>query len=227
MTNLHFSVDSALLSELGEKLVESVHLALVELVKNSYDADATEVTIRFVGGENKIDEIHIIDDGIGMNHYEVKNYWMRIATTNKIIKNNSPIYGRPRTGSKGFGRFCCRRLGLYLRLITIGKNTSELEKTDVIFDWKRKFKSGSDVTQIDCPGEQIRVNEKETGTTLIISDLAQEWNKRSYDYIKRKLAVLTANRGVKRRGFKEDPGFNIKIEAPQFKEDITDLRDEH
>jgi hypothetical protein len=45
---LRFSVDSALLSELGEKLVESVHLALLELVKNAYDADATHVTVRMV-----------------------------------------------------------------------------------------------------------------------------------------------------------------------------------
>ena len=48
MPKLRFSVDSALLSELGEKLVESVHLALLELVKNAYDADATSVTVRML-----------------------------------------------------------------------------------------------------------------------------------------------------------------------------------
>jgi hypothetical protein len=47
MPTLTFTVDSALLAELGEKLVESAHVALVELVKNSYDADATKVTVRF------------------------------------------------------------------------------------------------------------------------------------------------------------------------------------
>ena len=38
-----FAVDSALLGELGEKLVSTVHVALAELVKNAYDADAKEV----------------------------------------------------------------------------------------------------------------------------------------------------------------------------------------
>jgi len=76
MANLNFSVDSALLSELGEKLVESVHLALVELVKNAYDADAKSVRIKFVGDNEHINEIHIIDDGMGMTHSDVKKYWM-------------------------------------------------------------------------------------------------------------------------------------------------------
>lgn len=44
---LKFTVDSALLRELGEKFVETVHLALSELVKNSYDADATEIEVIF------------------------------------------------------------------------------------------------------------------------------------------------------------------------------------
>lgn len=84
MTALQFTVDSALLGELGERLVEQVHYALVELVKNSYDADATHVTIKFSENDSGMNEIHIIDDGVGMNHSEVQNYWMRIATTNKV-----------------------------------------------------------------------------------------------------------------------------------------------
>lgn len=61
METLHFTVDSALLSELGKKLVETVHLALVELVKNSYDADATEVKVRFTEDADGDPEIHISD----------------------------------------------------------------------------------------------------------------------------------------------------------------------
>ncbi len=120
MDNLKFTVDSALLSELGEKLVETVHLALIELVKNSYDADAANVKIIFKKNDEGKSEIHILDDGIGMNFEAVQKYWMRIATTIKTKINVSPIYGRPRTGAKGIGRFCCRRLGTKLKLITIG-----------------------------------------------------------------------------------------------------------
>jgi len=61
VSHLVFSVDSALLSELGEKLVETVHIALVELVKNSYDADATNVTIKFNPHNDDGSGISIID----------------------------------------------------------------------------------------------------------------------------------------------------------------------
>jgi HSP90 family molecular chaperone len=117
---LQFSVDSALLQELGEKLVETVHLALSELVKNAYDADATEVEVVFETTESGVERIKIIDNGTGMNFDSVQNYWMRIATTNKEKQDVSPVYGRHLTGAKGIGRFSCRRLGTQLTLITQG-----------------------------------------------------------------------------------------------------------
>ena len=153
MENLNFTVDSALLSELGEKLVETVYIALVELVKNSYDADATKVTVKFTQGEKGLAEIHIEDDGSGMNFHDVERYWMKIATTNKAIDSVSPKYGRPRTGSKGIGRFCCRRLGRALTLITTGKKDDEYQTTNVYFPWE-KFKPGTSVTTINCEGER-------------------------------------------------------------------------
>ena len=70
MTSLAFTVDSALLSELGEKLVESVHIALNELVKNSYDADSTEVTVRFIEKESGGPEVHVIDNGTNASSTE-------------------------------------------------------------------------------------------------------------------------------------------------------------
>jgi len=225
MEKLHFTVDSALLSELGEKLVETVHLALVELVKNSHDADATEVKVRFTTGSEEKGEIHVLDNGTGMNFQEVENYWMRIATTDKAEKNVSTIYGRPRTGSKGIGRFCCRRLGRELKLLTVGRRNGQYQKTEVTFPWN-KFEPGTDVTEVDCPGEQSILPEGTTGTTLVITDLIDEWSTRGYEYLKRQLAVLVANRGARREGYVEDPGFNIILEAPQFDGGIRNLREE-
>src|SRR5258707_12675412 len=101
MAELTFTVDSALLSELGEKLVETPHIALVELVKNAYDADATQVTVKILADPPHGPEVHIVDNGSGMTFDDVKNYWMRIATTHKQDHQFSQRYGRPRTGSKG------------------------------------------------------------------------------------------------------------------------------
>lgn len=227
MQILKFSVDSALLSELGEKLVESVHVALVELIKNSYDADAKNVYIKFVPSIFKGPEITIIDDGKGMAFENVKKYWMRIATTNKVDNQVSEIYGRPQTGSKGIGRFSCRRLGNVLKLKTTGKNSDgKFETTEVDFNWK-EFEPGGDVTSVDCKGKLSIHNQGETGTTLTISNRDKdEWTQRGYGYLLRQLAVLVANRGIKRKGFIEDPGFRIKFNAPQYESDeIIDLRE--
>ena len=76
MGTMTFDVDSALLSELGERLVGSVHVAILELIKNAYDADATEVTISAERVSTGIVTM-IEDDGVGMTFEQVKNYWMK------------------------------------------------------------------------------------------------------------------------------------------------------
>ncbi|HXD33057.1 MAG TPA: sensor histidine kinase [Pyrinomonadaceae bacterium] len=243
MAELTFTVDSALLSELGEKLVETAHIALVELVKNAYDADATQTTVKIIPnpvlephvikngrrvpkmvGKHVGPEVHVIDNGSGMTFRDVENYWMRIATTNKQDLTVSPRYGRPRTGKKGIGRFSCRRLGTQLRLITTAAIDGQFEQTEVLFEWL-KFKPGKEISEITCKGERKRLKNATPGTTLIISGGPfDEWRKQGYDFLKRQLAVLTANRGKKRLHFEEDPGFNVTLEAPGFNEEIKDLR---
>ena len=227
MAELTFTVDSALLSELGEKLVETAHIALVELVKNAYDADATLVTVKIVPHRRHGPEVQVVDNGSGMTFRDVENYWMRIATTHKQVQDVSPRYGRPRTGSKGIGRFSCRRLGTQLKLLTTAAlDDGYFEQTEVVFDWSR-FKPGKEITTIKCEGSRERLKDANPGTTLIISGSPiDEWSKRGYDFLKRQLAVLAANRGRKRAGFEEDPGFNVSLEAPDFNEKISNLREQ-
>jgi signal transduction histidine kinase len=225
MAELTFTVDSALLSELGEKLVESPHIALVELVKNAYDADATHVTVKIVPDPHG-PEVHVIDNGSGMTFQDVQRYWMRIATTHKQEQDVSRRYGRSRTGSKGIGRFSCRRLGTRLSLRTTASvGSGRFEETEVEFDWS-KFTPGKEIGTIVCEGSHQRVEDATPGTVLIIGgNREDEWSKRGYDFLKRQLAVLAASRGRKRAGFEEDPGFNVTLEAPDFNETITNLRE--
>ena len=98
LSTINFSVASALLRELGERLVGKPHIALAELVKNSYDADARDVTIRFDG-----DRIDVVDNGHGMNFEDFKNFWMRIGSPHKQAQRFSRTLLRPMTGSKGVG----------------------------------------------------------------------------------------------------------------------------
>jgi signal transduction histidine kinase len=221
MQELSFVVDSALLSELGERLVETVHLALAELIKNAYDADATEVSVTLLPDKKGGSVIGVVDNGSGMTFADVEKYWMRIATTNKVENQVSPRYGRPKTGSKGIGRFSCRRLGTILELTTTGKTeTGEYETTSVTFDWK-EYKPGTDVTKIKCRGQRNLLPEGRTGTKLTIrGGKYKEWNKRSWYALKRQMVVLVANQGARRRGFEEDPGFAMKVAAPGLEDDV-------
>jgi len=221
MRELSFIVDSALLSELGERLVETVHLALAELIKNAYDADATEVMITVRSDKKGKSIIEISDNGVGMTFADVQSYWMRIATTIKVKNQVSLRYGRPKTGSKGIGRFSCRRLGNKLELATTGrKGKGGYQTTCVKFDWE-EYSPGTDVTKIKCLGEVKESEEHRTGTKLVISGGDyREWNRRNWNALKRQMVVLVANRGVKRRGFEEDPGFNIKLVAPEFEDEM-------
>ena len=82
-----FSIDSAILNELGLKLVEDRYIALMELVKNSYDADATSVDVEVREEDGK--EVFVIKDtGVGMSFSDVKKKWMRIATTIHSVLSN-------------------------------------------------------------------------------------------------------------------------------------------
>ncbi len=229
MEKLRFTVDSALLSELGERLVEHVHIALGELIKNGYDADATTVNVVLLGCSKEDEEciIEVSDDGVGMTFEDVKKYWMRIATTNKLKNKESVIYGRPRTGAKGIGRFSCRRLGTRLELETTAKKGKQFETTNVVFDWL-DYKAGTEVTEIECDGERSKQKQGKCGTKLTIyGGKSKEWNLKSWNVVKRQMMSLIANRGARRRGFKEDPGFNIRLTAPDFEEEeITNPREQ-
>lgn len=125
--DLRFSVDSLLLGEIGERLVTKNYIALAELVKNAYDADATQVSVSFINAafedknNGKESEIRIVDNGNGMNFKQIKNFWMRIATPNKLRDTITPKFGRRKAGSKGIGRFACSRLAKKLILESIGK----------------------------------------------------------------------------------------------------------
>ncbi len=226
----NFSVDSALLQELGERLVTTPHVALAELVKNSYDADATEVHITIRESQNGGPEIVVKDNGHGMTFKQIREFWMRIGNTHKGQEEHSARFGRPLTGSKGIGRFCVRRLGSHVRLESSAKIGGKIEFNTLEIDWT-KFTPGDDVAEVPVEGTSVIKTGEETGLTLIMSGHRYvEWHsledKRSYAYLLRQLATLSANRGAKRRGYEADPGFQVFLAAPTLDQDAKEGDDE-
>jgi DNA topoisomerase VI subunit B len=221
MERFTFTVDSALLGELGERLVSTVHVALTELVKNGYDADATVVEVKIIPEEGKASRVVVSDNGEGMTVEQVRSFWMKIGTSNKIASPVTEKFGRLKTGSKGIGRFACRRLGTHLKLTTTADISSKskgkrYQTTTIEFDWL-KFKPGTDVEGIECQGLTRISDTGKCGTELEIwGGENDEWRTSGIDYVMRQLVGLASNRGAERKGFSRDLGFNIKLEAPGF-----------
>lgn len=137
MKTIKFTVDSALLRELGERLVGRPHIALAELIKNSYDADATRVTLTF-----EKDLIRISDNGHGMDPKEFQAFWMRVGSPHKERQQTSRRLHRPLTGSKGIGRLSAQFLSSQISLVTISDHTPEKELFAEV-NWEEAVETGS------------------------------------------------------------------------------------
>ena len=216
---LAFSVDSQLLGELGERLVTRNYIALAELIKNAYDADATKITVRFMNARKggRTGQVQIIDNGHGMSFSEVRDFWMRIATTVKVRKPISPKYGRQKTGNKGVGRFACRRLAkkLVLESTAMIEGSTDLEWTQVIFNWD-DFIPGTVLTEIPCSYKRNVLHNGQTGLTLKLTGLTEYWSESEFNLLRRQVLGLSIAKGTRRNRFEEDPGFEILLDAAEF-----------
>lgn len=165
---IKFTIESRILKELGERLVNDSSIALTELIKNSYDADASycDVTVTDT-------QITIKDDGHGMTFNEFKNKWMKIATANKLLESKSRNFNRKVTGSKGIGRFAVRFLGKHLTLesVAVDEKGNKI-KLVATFNWDKLDKQ-DDLTTLEVPYYTEETTES-CGTCLVISSLRKE-----------------------------------------------------
>lgn len=115
-----------LLTMLGDQLIKNELIALVELIKNSYDADASWVKVSFIdfGPDYELtptSKIRIEDDGCGMNADILRKHWLNPATPDKLkrkAKNPKTQKGRILQGEKGIGRFAIFKLGKKITITT-------------------------------------------------------------------------------------------------------------
>ncbi len=211
-----FQTQGRLLQELGERLVAKTDVALLELIKNAYDADATECRVIV-----KSDRVEIVDDGHGMTEQEFLDNWMQIATPEKQHVRVSHRYQRHVTGSKGIGRFAVRFLGRHLRLETTADdpkaNGSRMLLTTT-FDWKR-IDASSRLHAVMIEYEVSPApKDLKTGTRLIIGQLRAPGNiQLGKDERTELLSIVDPYSGLETRGFgrlgnsAKDPGFRVML----------------
>ncbi|MHA1483589.1 MAG: ATP-binding protein [Candidatus Heimdallarchaeaceae archaeon] len=219
--DVYFNIDSRLLLQLGEKLVTNRAVALAELVKNSYDADATHVLVSLANIRNPGGTIIVEDNGSGMSLSIFKKTWMRIAT---IDKENNPIsqkYKRQKSGEKGIGRFACRSLSTNLKIKSVAvTEEGHKEELNAFFDWTA-FTPGSDVDKIPVKYSTKPVGDNTpTGTTLTLGDAKEYWTAWDVRRLRNELTDLisptTFHSGeeIKHVSDEYDPGFRKGLMNP-------------
>ena len=175
-----FKPRARIMLQLGDQLIKNESIALLELVKNSYDADAKIVNIIMDNIENQDSgSITIEDDGFGMDFTTVTNVWMEPGSDYKekiYLEKIRTKLDRLPLGEKGIGRFGAHKLGYEVELVTRKKNKPEVY---VHIDWT-KFQDSEYLK--DVPVKIIERNAEifkgdKYGTILIIKKLRSKWTR--------------------------------------------------
>lgn len=211
--SLRFRVDAGHINKLGFELVGKQETALMELIKNAYDADATEVTVDFFNAEKETGKLVIQDNGSGMNLETIKTAWMNISTDFKQENKISPKYGRVRAGRKGIGRFSVQRLGK--RLILVSSVRGESKATKVIFNWDVDYVKGVNIRDVYVSAEYLDKDTNSHGTTLEIFELREVWKDQNLKKVWNGVLLLQSpfkpKPTINNKVFEHDPGFEIVI----------------
>jgi signal transduction histidine kinase len=209
---LFFGVDARHIRQLGQELVGDRTTALTELIKNAYDADATEVTLDFENAEEAGGTLEILDDGVGMPLEDVRAGWMQISTPAKDDEPVSRVFKRQRAGRKGIGRFATETLGRVLVLRTTVKG--DPTALSIRFDWEHDYPSGHDLTEIANPYWTEEALKSEQGTLLRIEGLYDPWGEAPKQRVRRSILLLQPPFPVARSRAgksKADPGFRVEM----------------
>lgn len=180
---LNFSVSTHIKDIIGRDLITSDIIAIFELVKNSYDANAKNVYIKISPLE---DTIIIADDGHGMSYEDLKNKWLFLAYSEKTDQSK-----RAYAGSKGIGRFSADRLGS--ELVLRSKKNDMI--SEIIVDW-RLFQNNQkeEFTTIDVDYSRLETDDfldkNKSGTLLTIHGLRDKWTLERVQKVEKDLAAL-------------------------------------
>lgn len=176
-----FKPRARLLLELGNQLIGNENIAISELSKNAYDADATNVKIELKNIDSKKKgQIIIEDNGSGMNLDIIENVWLELGTDyrkKQISKGEkSPKFERLPLGQKGVGRFAVHKLGKQVEIITKKEGFKECV---IKINWNdfETEKYLEDVKIQIVEREEEYFLKSKTGTKIIINELWKEWDR--------------------------------------------------
>lgn len=221
--SLHFKTNTLLKNLVGKDLINDDNIAIIELVKNSYDAGSESVVIEFENISSNAQEqdgkIIISDQGCGMDMEDIKNKWLNIAYSEK--KTTTKADGAYYAGNKGVGRFSCDRLGKSLTLLT-RKTNKKIICLEI--NWQTfEIENEIDLTIQEIPVSVREISEEDalklsglssfpsSGTSLIISRPRSTWDADALIKLKRHLEkFLNPNQVFIKQHFR------ISLSAPEY-----------
>lgn len=189
------SMDVGVIVSLGRDSIKDHTTAILELVKNSYDAGAKIVEVEIKTHVNN-PYIRIADNGCGMTEHDIDNNWLRVGFSGK--RQDKFVDKRRKTGEKGIGRLSADRLGEVLEVRSRTRSDGDLS---IIIDWNKFDEMGKNVediefdyfdsgVQINIPKSTKEAPESKSGTELIIRQLRQEWTQADLDDLYKQLSML-------------------------------------
>ncbi|CAE6762220.1 Adaptive-response sensory-kinase SasA [Xanthomonas arboricola] len=222
-----FTIAGRIVREFGERLVKQPEVALLELIKNAYDADAESCTIDYRYPKS----ITVTDNGHGMTIDEFINGWMRIGTASKQERATSRKFKRPVSGEKGIGRFAVSYLGRHLSLTTVAIDPKH-GKTELTaeFDWP-KFDQDTDLGIVTVPYQLRRAApDAPLGTTLHATKLRvaaeridfRQVQTGSLGLLSAYRALLRGSTGDKEQHLPQAPNESQNTDDPGFRLIVTD-----
>jgi signal transduction histidine kinase len=203
---------SHILNLLGDELIGSDSLAIFELVKNAYDADAENVSVKFLNLNQENQQIIIEDDGHGMTSEIIENVWLTIGTDFKRGKNRkeSKKFNRVSFGNKGVGRLSVHKLAKRIVLETQAEGEELCSRLTI--DWAELIASSEYIQDLKVNVETAleQLFKKEKGTRIILDKLTtKKWSKKTLKDLVRKISSI-------KNPFSHNSNFNIKIEANDY-----------
>jgi signal transduction histidine kinase len=171
---------------IGKGIIKDSYTAILELVKNAYDADAENVKIKLSFQDDR-SIIEVVDDGHGMDYKLVTEKWMVPSTSDKIRQKRSLNKKRPLQGRKGIGRYAASILGNDLFLKTTDKDS--LLTTELLIDWSQFSNDQKYLEDIDILIESYSILGSKPGTSLLIQG-NKIWSDKELDELSSALKRL-------------------------------------
>lgn len=194
-----FKPRARLLLLLGDELIRDEAMAVFELVKNAFDADASVCTIdlnHVSQSDPSLASIIVEDDGTGMDLDTVTNIWMEPGTDHRQSQRYShkrtKRFGRLPIGEKGVGRFAVHKLGQKTQIITRRRSCDEIV---IDVDWdefgSKRYLSDVRITVTTRPPEVF--TNKQTGTRVAVSKLRSlPWSRRKVRWLYRSITAINS-----------------------------------